>query len=142
MRSFHVAALQHNSTQIRCFDLCLKLASTPYVLILYSFSTKHHSPKIRSQVHNLPSPQSDQHAHCAKRKPLDALVRALIRISELLFADAQVLHFLHDLVDRLLDPSQLRLDGLQFLGRLDGGPVAGVGANVDVQLDVAGGRRI
>ena len=46
------------------------------------------------------------------------------------------------LADRLLEAAQVRLDGPQLLRRLDRRPVLGVGANVDVQLDVARRRRV
>lgn len=32
---------------------------------------------------------------------------------------------------------QLHLDGLELLGGLDGGPVLGIGADIDVELDGA-----
>lgn len=96
-------------------------------------------PKVSPQIHHLPSPQSNQHPHRPKRKPLHPLIRALIRIPQLLLARSQILHLANDLTDQLFDATQLGLDGPEFLLRLDGGPVTGVGADVDVELDGAGG---
>lgn len=45
-----------------------------------------------------------------------------------------------DFASKFLDAAQVGLDGLELLVGLDGGPVLGVGANVDVELDVTGGR--
>jgi hypothetical protein len=104
-----------------------------------SFRSLNNPPKIRPQIHNLPRPQPNQHAHRPKRKPLDPLIRTLIGIPELLLPPPQILHLRHDLVDRLLDATQLRLDRLQLLCRRDPGPVLGVGPDVDVEFDVSGG---
>ena len=96
-------------------------------------------PEISPQIHNLPRPQPDQHPHGAKREPFDPLIRALVRIPQLLLPGAEVVHLGHNLADELLDAPQLRLDRFQLLRRLNGRPVAGVGADVDVEFDVAGG---
>ena len=96
-------------------------------------------PKVSPQIHYLPSPQSNQHPHRPKRKPLHALIRTLVRIPQLLLACPQILHLANDFTDQLLDAAQLGLGGSEFLLRLDGGPVAGVGADVDVEFDGAGG---
>jgi hypothetical protein len=93
---------------------------------------KTNIPEISPQINNLPRAQSHQHAHGPQRKPLDPLVRALIGVAQLLLAHAQVLHFLHDLIDAGLDAPQLRVDGLELLGGLDRRPIARVGADVDV----------
>jgi hypothetical protein len=53
-------------------------------------------------------------------------------------ARAEIVHLAVDLGDELLDAAQLGLDGLELLGRLDRRPVLCVGADVDVELDVAG----
>lgn len=45
-----------------------------------------------------------------------------------------------DFLSQLLDTAQLGLDRLELLGGLDGAPVFGVGANVNIELDVARGR--
>lgn len=94
-------------------------------------------PKIRPQIHHLPRPQPHQHPHRPKRKPLDPLVRALVRVPQFLLPRPQVLHLPHDLLHHLLDAPQLRLDRLQLLLRLDGRPVSRVGPDVDVQFDVS-----
>jgi len=95
------------------------------------------TPEIRPQIHNLPHAQRNQHAHRPDRKPLDPLIRTLIRIPQLHLPAAQVLHLVRDLLRDLTDASQVRLDGLELLARLDRAPVLGVGADVDVQLDAA-----
>jgi hypothetical protein len=97
------------------------------------------SPKVRPQVDNLPSTQPNQHTHCPKRKPLDPLVRALVRIPELLFSYSQIFHLLHNLIHCLLDSSQLRLDRLQLLLGLYGRPILRISADIDVQLDMPAG---
>ena len=96
------------------------------------------TPEIRPQIHNLPSPQPHQHRHSSKSKPLDPLVRALIRIPQLLLATAQIIHFRNDLAHDFLDATEFGFDGLQLLAGLDCGPVFGVGADVNVEFDVAG----
>ena len=96
-------------------------------------------PEIRAQVHNLPHPQANQQKGGAHAEPLDAVVGALVGVAQGLLAGAQVVHLADHLGDHLLDAAQLRLDGLELLGGLDGGPVLGVGADVDVELDVAVG---
>ena len=80
------------------------------------------TPKIRPQIHNLPHPQRDQHAHSPKGEPLDSFVRTLVRVSELLLSGSQVFHLVHDFIHGVLDPSEFGLDRLQFFGGLDGGP--------------------
>lgn len=96
--------------------------------------------KVGAQVHDLPGPQGDEQPGGADAEPLDARVCALVCVAQLLLAHAQVVHLLHDLGRELLDAAQLGLDGLELLRGLDGGPVLGVGADVDVELDVAEGR--
>lgn len=44
-------------------------------------------PEVGAKVDNLPCAQTDQHAHCSQSEPLDALVGALVCVSELLLAD-------------------------------------------------------
>jgi hypothetical protein len=94
-------------------------------------------PKVRPQVHNLPSAQPNQHAHCAECKPFDPLIRALIRIPQLLLSLPQILHLLQNLTDRLPNAQQLRLNWFKLLRSLNSRPIACVGANVDVQLNVS-----
>jgi hypothetical protein len=105
------------------------------------------TPKVRPQIDHLPRAQAHQHGHGAQRKPLDPLIRALIRIPELLLSGPQIVHLGDNLANRLLDAPQLRLDRLEFLARGNGVPVLGIGAYVDVELDVArvrslGGARV
>ena len=98
-------------------------------------------PEISPQIHDLPRAEADQHPHGPQGKPFHSFVGALIGVAQLLLPYPQVLHLLDDLVDRGLDAPQLRIHGLQLLRRLDGGPVARVGADIDVEFDVAGGLR-
>lgn len=94
-------------------------------------------PEISPQVDDLPRTQADQHAYGPERKPLHPLIRALVGIPQLLLAVLHVFHLADDLLYQLFDASQLRLDRLQLLARLYRGPVFRVGADVDVELDVA-----
>lgn len=97
---------------------------------------ERHEPEVCAQVQNLPHPQRHQDDGGAKPKPLDTGVGALVGVSQLLFPGSQVIHLADDLDHHLLHPAQISLDGLELLGGLDGGPVLGVGANVDVELDL------
>lgn len=94
--------------------------------------------EVGAEVHDLPGPEADEQPGGADAEPLDAGVCALVGVAELLLALAQVLHLLDNLTRHLLDAAQVGLDGLELLVGLDGGPVAGVGANLDVELNVAG----
>jgi hypothetical protein len=96
-------------------------------------------PEVRSEVHNLPRTQSHEHAHGADSKPLDTLVCALIRVSQLDLTPSQVVQLGDNLRGNLADPLELCFHGLQLLASLNGVPVLGVGADVNVQLDVAVG---
>ena len=58
-------------------------------------------------------------------------------VSRSLCSRARVVHLGVDLADELVDAPQLRLDGLELLRRLDRVPVLCVGADVNVELDVA-----
>lgn len=100
---------------------------------------EENKPEISPQINDLPSSQPNQHPHRPKCKPLDPLVRTLVGIPQLLLSRAQVLHLADDLADHLLNASQVNFDGLELLLDLDAGPVAGVGADVDVEFDRAGG---
>lgn len=97
------------------------------------------APEVGTKVHNLPSPKPNKHTHGTQRKPLDPLISALIGISKLLLATPQVIHLGDNLSNNLLDPPELRLNGLQLVGGSNGIPVLGIGANVNVELDVARG---
>ena len=72
-----------------------------------------------------------------KGKPLDPLICAFICVSQFLLPHPQVFHLIHNLIDSLLNPPQLGLDGFQLLRSLDGRPISRVGADIDVQLDMA-----
>jgi hypothetical protein len=105
------------------------------------------TPEVCPQVNNLPRTQTHQQAHSTQCKPFDSLVRALIRISQLLLACPQIIHLGDNLAHGLLDPAQLRLDGLELVASRNGVPVLGIGSYVDVEFDVArdagaGGARV
>lgn len=95
--------------------------------------------EVRTQVHNLPRPKTDEEPGGADAEPLDTGVGALVGIAQRLLAVTQILHLVDNLGCHFLDTAQVGLDGLKLLGSLDGGPVLGVGADVDVELNVAGG---
>lgn len=95
--------------------------------------------EVGPQVHDLPGPEDDEQHGGADAEPLDPCVRALVGVAQLDLARAQVVHLVDDLSQLLLHAPQLRLDGLELLASLDRGPVLGVGANVNVELDVAEG---
>lgn len=96
-----------------------------------------HRPEVRPQVQHLPHPQPNEHEGRAEAEPLDAVVGALVGVAQLLLARAQVVHLADNLRHHLLHAPQVGLDGLELLGRLDRRPVLGVGADVNVELDVA-----
>jgi hypothetical protein len=95
--------------------------------------------EVSPQVDNLPRAQSHKHAHGAEGKPLHSLVGALVGITQTLLTGTQVLHLGDDVLDHLFDAAEVGLDGLELLLDLDAGPVAGVGADLDVELDFAEG---
>lgn len=100
------------------------------------YSTRH-VPEVSAQIDNLPRTQPSQHTHGTEGKPLDALVGTLICISKLLFPGAQIIHLRNDFGDEFLDTTQFHLDRLELLAGLDGGPILCVGANINVEFDVA-----
>lgn len=96
--------------------------------------------EVSPEVHNLPRPETNQNPCSSDAEPLDTVVGALVGVAELLFSLAEVVHFLDDFLGQLLDTAEFSLDGLKLLGGLDGAPVFGVGADVDVEFDMARGR--
>lgn len=96
-------------------------------------------PEVRPEVHNLPPPKSNEEESGGHAKPLDTVVGALIGITELLLTSAQVVHLADNLADQLLDTAQIGFERLKLLSGLDGGPVLGIGTNVDIELDVTAG---
>lgn len=108
---------------------------------MYTDLNKVLRPEISPQIDNLPRPKTNQHAHRPKRKPLHPLVGALIGITQSLLPRPQVLHFRDDVGNNVFNAAKVCLDGLELLLRLDAGPVAGVGADLDVEFDFAGGVR-
>lgn len=95
------------------------------------------TPKVRPQINNLPHSQPNQHAHSTESKPLNALIRALIRIPQLLLSAPEIIHLNHNLANNFFDATQFGFDGFELLAGLNGGPVFGVGADVNVEFDAA-----
>lgn len=96
------------------------------------------TPEVRPQIDHLPRTQSQQSKHHGNRKPLNTLIRTLVGISQLLLARPEILHLVNNFANNLLNTLQLNLNRLELLGGLDRGPIARVGANVDIELDLAG----
>jgi hypothetical protein len=94
-------------------------------------------PEVRPEVDNLPCTKRHEHSHGTDSKPLDTLVGALIGISQLNLTSPQVIQLSHNLRGNLADSLELCFHGFQLLAGLDGVPVFCVGADVDVELDVA-----
>lgn len=94
--------------------------------------------EVGTEIHNLPSPETNQQPRGADAEPLDTVVGALVGIAQLLLTKTQVLHLVNNLGRQLLNAAQVCLDGLELLLGLDGGPVTGVGANIDIELNSAG----
>ena len=95
--------------------------------------------EVGSEVHDLPGPETDEEPSSSDTEPLNTVVGALVGISELLLSGAKVFHLGNKLAGDLLDTAELSLDRLELLGGLDSGPVLGVGAYVDIELNVTGG---
>lgn len=95
--------------------------------------------EVRPEIHNLPPPKSNEEESSAHAKPFNTVVGAFVGITELLLTSAQVVHLANNLANHFLDTAQIGLEWLKLLGGLDGGPVLGIGANVDVELDVTAG---
>lgn len=96
-------------------------------------------PEVSPQVDNLPSSQTNEHTHGTEREPLHPLVGALVGITQTLLTRAEVIHLCNDVGDHLLHAAEVGLDGLELLLCLDGGPVAGVGADLDIEINFTGG---
>jgi hypothetical protein len=94
--------------------------------------------EIGAEVHDLPAPETNEEPGGSNTEPLDTVVGALVSISELLLSGAEVLHLSNKLAGDLLNTAELSLDRLKLLGGLDSGPVFGVGADIDIELDVTG----
>lgn len=118
-----------------CYHTPLLSAPNPNTNRAIAFLDQVLAAEVGPQIYDLPYSQCDQHAHSPKREPLHPLVRALIRISQLHLAGPQVVHLVRDFLGRLGQPPELGFHGLQLLPGLDGRPVLGVGADVDVELD-------
>lgn len=140
----HMTGGVQNTTrqyQIRCFDLFETRPAVSHDTINHQRPTRATStrelniPKVSPEIYDLPNTQSDQHPHSAKSKPLHALVGALVGIPQLLFAGPQVLHLVDNLRHHLLNTTQISFNGLELLRGLNAGPVTGVGANLDIELD-------
>jgi hypothetical protein len=97
--------------------------------------------EVGAEIHNLPAPEADENPGGKDAEPLDTGVCALVGVAELHLTSAQVFHLLDNLSRGLLEAAQLGFNGLELLGSLDGGPVLGVGTNVDIELDASRGGR-
>lgn len=95
--------------------------------------------EVGPQVHNLPSPKSNEQHSGANTKPLDSGVCALVRVSQRLLSASEVVHLGDNFRDCLFDAPQVGLNWLQLLGCLNGRPVLGIGTNIDIELDVSVG---
>lgn len=120
--------------------ICYTLADTSHISLLSYPSCLDQvlGTEVGAQVQDLPDPQTDEQPGGGDTEPLDARVCALVGVAQAHLASAQVLHLANHLGRKLLKATQLRLDGLELLGGLDGVPVLGVGTNVNVELDVSG----
>lgn len=96
-------------------------------------------PEVGAQINNLPRTKTNQHTHSSESEPLHTLVGALVGITKTLLTGTEVVHLGDDVGDHLLDAAEVGLDGLQFLLGLDAGPIAGVGANFDIEFDFPDG---
>lgn len=120
---------------MRCLELWLCVSSGTRQKTTTQAS--RHEPEVCPQVHNLPAPETNEQEGRAKAKPLDTRVGALVGVAQLLLAHAQVVHLLDNLAQHLLDAPQLSLDWLELLVGLNRRPVLGIGADIDIQLNVA-----
>ena len=93
--------------------------------------------EVSPQVHDLPSPEGNEHPGRSDTEPLDTVVGAFVGVTQALLSCAHVLHLLHDIHGGLLDTAQVGFDGLELLGGLDGGPILSVGTNVNVEFNGA-----
>ena len=92
-------------------------------------------PEVSPQVDNLPSSQTNEHTHGTEREPLHPLVGTLVCITQTLLTRAEIIHLCDDLGDHLLEAAEVGLNGLELLLRLDGGPIAGVSADLNIKID-------
>ena len=95
--------------------------------------------EVSAEVDDLPRAQSNQHADRAKGEPLDSLVGALVGITETLLTGTQIVHLSHNIGNHLFDAAEVGLDGLELLLGLNAGPIAGIGANFNIELDITEG---
>jgi hypothetical protein len=94
--------------------------------------------EVGAEVHDLPTPETNQEPGGSNTEPLDTVVGALVGISELLLSGAEVLHLSNKLAGDLLNTAELSLDRLELLGGLDGGPILSIGTNIDIEFNVTG----
>lgn len=76
------------------------------------FDSENYSPEISPQINHLPCAQRDQDAHRTKREPLDPLIGAFVRVPQLLFSCAEIIHLSDDLRHHLFHPAQFGLGRL------------------------------
>ena len=95
-------------------------------------------PEVGSEVEDLPRPKTNQQSSGSNAKGPNTGVGALVGITELLLTVAKVFHLLDDLADKLLNSTELGLYRLQLLVGLDGCPVLSIGANINIEFDIAG----
>lgn len=108
----------------------------PLICLVECFSDQVLGAEVGAQVHNLPRPEANEEPRGSHAEPLDTCVGALVGVTQLLLAGAQVFHLTNHLTRHLLDAAEVSLDRLELLVGLDSGPVAGVGTNVNVELNL------
>lgn len=93
--------------------------------------------EVRPEIRNLPHSQCDQHPHSPNSKPLDSLIRTLIRISQFHLPSSQIIQFIHDFLRDFTDSTKFCFYRFEFLSGLDCTPVFRIGAYVDVEFYVS-----